>query len=93
MGKDTFMIAQQQATGLPGLGHMKAEIIAEGTRHCARLGQEFQIVSAHETQPPYVLENYPRSEIEFICPSKGDRELKRPKMQKTPDTVIEARKP
>jgi hypothetical protein len=30
MGKNTFMIAKQQATGFPGLGNMKAEIIAEG---------------------------------------------------------------
>lgn len=32
MDKDTYMIAKQQATGFPGLGNMKAEIIAEGTQ-------------------------------------------------------------
>ena len=45
MGKDTYMIAKQQATGFPGLGNMKAEIIAEGIQYCAGLGKEFQIVS------------------------------------------------
>jgi len=92
MGRDTYMIAKQQATGFPGLGNMKAEIIAEGSRHCAGLGKEFQIVSTQETQPPYVLGNYPRSEIQFMCLAAGDRELQRPKLQKTPDTVIELRK-
>lgn len=40
----------------------------------------------------YVLGNYPRAEITFMCLDKGDPELQRPKLQKTPDTVIELRK-
>ena len=44
MGKDTFMIAKQQATGFPGLGNMKAEIIGEGSMYCSNQGKEFQIV-------------------------------------------------
>jgi hypothetical protein len=67
VSKDTFMIAKQQATGFPGLGNMKAEIMAEGAKHCASLNKEFQIVSTYETQPPYVLGNYPRAEIQFMC--------------------------
>ena len=92
MGQDTYMIAKQQATGFPGLGNMKAEIIAEAAQHCAGLNKELQIVSTHETQPPYILGNYPRSEIQFMCLATGDRDLQRPKLQKTPDTVIEVRK-
>ena len=91
MGKDTYMIAKQQATGFPGLGNMKAEIIAEGSQHCAGLGKKFQIVSTQETQPPYVLGNYPRAEIQFMCIAADDPEHQRPKLQKTPDTVIEMR--
>jgi len=92
IGRDTFMIAKQQATGFPGLGNMKAEIIAEASRHCAGLGKELQIVSTNETQPPYILGNYPRSEIQFMCLAEGDRELQRPKLQKTADAVIEVRR-
>ncbi len=92
MGQDTFMIAKQQATGFPGLGNMKAEIIAEAAQHCAALGKELQIVSTQETQPPYVLGNYPRSEIQFMCLVAGDHELQRPKISKEPDTFIEVRK-
>jgi hypothetical protein len=93
MGQDTYMIAKQQATGFPGLGNMKAEIIGEASRHCAGLAKELQIVSTQETQPPYILGNYPRSEIQFMCLAAGDRDLQRPKLQKAPDTVIEVRKP
>jgi hypothetical protein len=92
IGRDTYMIAKQQATGFPGLGNMKAEIIAEGSKYCAAQGKEFQLVSTNETQPPYVLGNYPRSEINFMCLAPGDPELARPKLQKSPDTVIEMRK-
>jgi hypothetical protein len=93
MGRDTYLIAKQQATGFPGLGNMKAEIIGEASRHCASLEKELMIVSTHETQPPYILGNYPRSEVQFMCLAKGDPELQRPKLVKTPDTVIELRKP
>ncbi len=70
MGQGTYMIAKQQATGFPGLGNMKAEIIGEGSRHCAAQGKDFQLVSANESQPPYILGNYPRSEITFKCVDK-----------------------
>jgi hypothetical protein len=92
LGQDTFMIAKQQATGFPGLGNMKAEIVAEGSKHRASLNKRFQIVSTNETQPPYILGNYPRSEITFMCLSAGDPELQRPKLR--PDngvTTIERR--
>jgi S1-C subfamily serine protease len=90
VGKDTFMIAKQQATGFPGLGNMKAEITAEGARHCASLGKEFQIVSTHETQPPYVLGNYPRAEIQFMCLAPKVVQQARPKPKEaTPSNQFE----
>src|ERR1700683_5480504 len=54
VGKDTYVIGEQPATGLPDLGNTKAEIIKEGSRYCAGLGKEFQLVSTQATQPPYV---------------------------------------
>lgn len=89
MGKDTYLIAKQQATGFPGLGNMKAEIIIEGSAFCRGMSKEFQLVNTNETQPPYILGNYPRSEITFMCIAGNDPEHQRPKLQKTPDTVIQ----
>jgi len=91
IGQDTYMIARQQGTGFPGLGNMKAEIIAEGAQYCAAHQKYFQLVSSQETQPPYVLGNYPRSEISFMCLEDRDVELQRPKLQPAPDAVIEIR--
>ena len=92
IGKDTYMIAKQQATGFPGLGNMKAEIITEGNSYCQGQSKEFQIVSTNETKPPYILGNYPRSEITFMCISSVDPALQRPILQESPSTIIEIRK-
>lgn len=92
LGKDTFMVAKQAATGFPGLGNLKAEIISEGASHCTKLGKHFQLVGTQETKPPYILGNYPRSEIQFMCLDSVDQEFQRPKLQTSPDTVIEIRK-
>ena len=36
----------------------------------------------------YVMGNFPRAEVQFMCLEKTDAELTRPKMEKTPDAVI-----
>ncbi len=67
IGGGSFMIAKQQATGFPGLGNMKADLLREGHAHCAAMKKNFELTGATETQPPYILGNYPRSEITFRC--------------------------
>lgn len=71
IGQGRFMASKQQATGFPGLGNMKAELIGEGKNHCASIGMDFEILGTQETQPPYILGNYPRSEIVFRCVRKN----------------------
>jgi len=66
-GGGDFIIASQAATGLSGLGNLKAEQLREAAAHCERLGQGFEVLESKETQPPYVFGNYPRSEIRFRC--------------------------
>jgi hypothetical protein len=91
MGRDTYMIAKEQGSGFPGLGTMKGEIITEAVQFCQKQGKEFQLTATKETQPPYILGNYPRSEIEFMCLKDGDKELQRPKLQPVPNTVIQVK--
>jgi hypothetical protein len=88
IGKDTYMVAKQQATGFPGLGNLKAEIIVEGAAHCKSLNKEFQLISTTESQPPYIWGNYPRSEITFMCIDADDLDHRRPRLQRTPDSII-----
>lgn len=67
MGQGSYMIAKQQATGFPGLGNMKAELLVEADQHCAKQGKALKVLNVTETQPPYILGNYPRSEVQFAC--------------------------
>jgi hypothetical protein len=67
IANDSYMVAKQQATGFPGLGNMRAEIITDAKNYCNDFGKELNITNIKETQPPYIFGNYPRSEIQFTC--------------------------
>ena len=66
-GGNTFVITKQQPSGFHGLGTITAEIIAEAAVYCSKDAKEIQILSTRETQPPYILGNFPRSEVRFSC--------------------------
>jgi hypothetical protein len=68
-GQGSYIVAKQAATGFPGLGNLKADALAEANNYCTQQGrgQELIVTRQTETQPPYVLGNYPRAEIEFRC--------------------------
>lgn len=46
---------------------MKAELITEAASYCQQFGQDFKLLGVNETQPPYILGNYPRTELVFTC--------------------------
>ena len=73
IGRGTYTIAKQQATGFPGLGNLRAEIIAEASAYCLNNAAQFELLAVQETQPPYILGNYPRSEIKFTCAQGGSK--------------------
>ena len=70
-GQGGYLIAKQAATGFPGLGNLKAEAMDEANQYCLKQAREFLLTKATETQPPYMLGNYPRAEIEFQCIAPG----------------------
>ena len=88
IGKDTFLISKEQTTGFQGLGTMKADIIGEANKYCSSQGKVMEIVSTSDSQPPFILGNYPRSEINFMCLSTNDSEHVRPRLTKSPDKTI-----
>ena len=68
---------------------LKAEAFQEANQYCAKLGKSLQVISTHEASPPYILANFPKAEIQFMCLDAKDAELNRPKLKKEADTVIE----
>lgn len=89
VGPDTFMVSRQAATGFTGLGTLKADALDEAKRYCAGQKKELQVVSTNESKPPYLLGNFPRAEVQFMCLSSTDPELARPKLQPQPDVAIQ----
>ena len=84
IGTDTFMVSRQAATGFSGLGDLKAEAFREANKYCAKQGKLLQVVNTSETSPPYILGNFPRAEVQFMCLDANDAELQRPKMKPMP---------
>ena len=52
-------------------------------------GKALQVVNTYEASPPYILANFPKAEVQFMCLDSNDPELGRPRLKKTPDSVIE----
>ena len=92
IGQDTFMVSRQAATGFSGSGNLKAEAFREANQFCINQGKSLQVVNTSESGPPYILGNFPKAEIQFMCLDPNDPEFKRPKLRKEADTVIEERK-
>jgi len=92
LGKDTYIVSRQAATGLPGLGNLKAESLREANKYCNDNNKVMQVINTFETSPPYVFGNYPRVEIQFMCLDSNDPELTRPKLKREADTVIKIEK-
>jgi hypothetical protein len=70
-GQGGYMIQKQAATGFPGPGSIKADVMREANDYCVAQGREFLLTNVIETQPPFVLGNYPRAEINFKCVPPG----------------------
>lgn len=92
IGPDTYMVSRQAATGFSGLGDLKAEAFREASQYCGERRRSLQVVRTAESAPPYILGNFPRAEVQFMCLEANDPELVRPKLRKDADSVIELRK-
>ena len=67
MGPDTYMVSRQAPTGFSGAGSLKAEALQEANQHCVSQRKELLVVNTSEAQPPFILGNYPRAEVQFKC--------------------------
>ena len=92
VGPDTYMVSRQAATGFSGMGTLKADAFQEANEYCLKDKKKVQVVRTDESRPPYLLGNYPRAEVQFMCLSPGDKDLARPKLVPDPNTVVEIRK-
>lgn len=67
MGKDTYFVSRQAATGFSGLGNLKAEAITVAYKHCEGQQRTLEVVNTQEAAPPFILGNFPKAEVQFEC--------------------------
>ena len=67
MGKDMYFTSRQAATGFSGAGTLKAETLTEAGGFCGAKGKELEVVSLVEAQPPFILGNFPKADLQFKC--------------------------
>jgi hypothetical protein len=84
LGGDAFVVTRQAATGFSGSGNLKSEALTEAGQYCAGQSKSLLVTNAKETAPPYVMGNFPKAEVEFLCLAAGDPRLQMPPSQNRP---------
>jgi len=74
-GPDSFLVSRQAATGFSGSGTLKAEALAEAGSYCTQHNKVLLVTEAKEVGPPYVMGNFPKAEVSFMCLSANDPRL------------------
>ena len=77
IGADSFMVTRQAATGFTGTGTLKTDAIAEANQYCQGMNKGMKLVHAKEASPPFVLGNFPKAEIAFMCLDRNDPDFTR----------------
>lgn len=70
MGGDIYFASRQAATGFSGASALKGEVLQEANQHCLAMRKTVEVVNLTEAQPPFILGNYPKAEVQFRCVNK-----------------------
>ena len=71
IGGDTYMVSRQAATGFSGMGTLKADAMREAYGQCQKTGKVVKVIETIDAKPPYILGNYPKTEVRFECVAKS----------------------
>lgn len=67
LGNNSYIISKQAATGFSGTGSIKVEALKEASAKCLSNNQAVKINYINESNPPYILGNYPKVDVAFHC--------------------------
>jgi hypothetical protein len=67
MGNETYMVSRQAASGFSGMGTLKADAMREAYAQCQKTGKRVEVIETIDAKPPYILGNFPKTEIRFEC--------------------------
>jgi hypothetical protein len=78
-GPDSFMVSRQAATGFSGSGTLKGEALNEAGQYCTAQNKVVLVTNTIEARPPYVMGNFPKAEVHFMCLNANDPRLGMPR--------------
>jgi hypothetical protein len=90
ISRDSYMVSRQAATGFTGKGSLKEESLAEANIFCKRQQKTLKVLSIQEAQPPYILGNFPKAEVQFSClesANNNDIPLKKVEKSSSPENI------
>ena len=76
IGQDTYMISRQAATGFEGSGGIRDAALQEASKFCVSQGKSLHVILIGGHHPPYILGNFPKVDIQFMCLDQNDPRLK-----------------
>jgi hypothetical protein len=65
------MVSRQAATGFSGSGNLKAAAFREANQYCADQLKDLKVIGTREAEPPFLLGNFPKAEVQFTCVQRG----------------------
>jgi hypothetical protein len=90
IGKETYMVSKQTATGYQSAVGIKGEVLAEANEFCSKQGLVMVLVSLN-TKDGVPGRSYATAELVFRAVRPEDAENQRPKLERGADTSIEIR--
>ena len=74
-GEDTYKIYKRAGTGFHGGTAIRARALTEANEYCASQGKVFKKLQMYGSHPPYILGNFPKMTLEFMCLNPDDQRL------------------
>lgn len=70
IGENKYLISNQASTGF-NAGDMKPAMVSEAADFCSSNNKSFELISLNKNAGPYILGNYPKADIQFMCLEKN----------------------
>lgn len=72
IGEDTYKIYKRAGTGFHGGTAIRARAMSEAIEFCACQGKIFKKLKMEGSHPPYILGNFPKMTLQFMCLESDD---------------------
>ena len=70
VGESKYVMSRQEGAFPSGDEPLLQEVLQQANNFCKSLSKEIDLIDSKENPGPYILGNYPKATITFICKSK-----------------------